>query len=657
MFRTQEATTSTTTASVPTPYSSGRVIRGLPHPLSRHDPISIGSDAGCDIVIDGADSVHAELRWDVETASWWVFDNPAPGATRHNGVPVEPKARLSERDWIEVAGVRIGFAAGQLKELDPDAPVGLRVTCRHVSATAGGKRRLTDISFQVVPGSFTSILGPSGGGKSTLIQRIAGLAPFEGEIRLNGHDIRTDANSILPLVAYLPQAVEDTLHGWMTVREAMADFARAHLATGYATDFGKVLKSVGLAGKIDERVSKLSGGEKRRLAFAIPLMRDPQLLLLDEPTAGLDPAMEEDIMDLLRDIADQGRTVICATHVLGCLDRCDSVLLLAPDGVPAFFGTPADALNHFCTTKWRDVYRSLQKKKFCSDLGLVPDDPEPRRLPSPVASATFYGTFDGILRRLIRAVSGSWRNLALFLGNPIGIAIVLLVACKSAFESTPGTVYFCMAVAMFWLGVSGAVRSLVSERIPRRCLDRMRGMHLVRYFTAHVAFAALSAFVQSFLFIVPLFLFKLGQKPFAIGAALPFWLILALVGVAGGCVGLFVSALSKKEIQAVWALPFVAILALFFSKPVLEGGSGEEPTGMLRVAEQIMPTLRPQLVLDTTMDWAKVGAGILREPPDLATANRENWRWFLLLAIGYPVVFLPIAFVLQNWRERQWDGR
>ena len=648
---------STTEASFSTVYSSGHVRSGLPYSLDNHGTISIGSDAGCDIVIEGADPVHAELLWDAEMNSWWLLDNPAPGETRRNGVPVEPRGRLREGDWIEIAGVRIGFTGGRLIELDPDKPVGLRVTCRHVSATAGGKQRLTDISFQSVPGSFTAILGPSGCGKSTLIQRIAGLAPFEGEIRLNGHDLRTDSLSLFPLVAYLPQAVEDTLHGWMTVSEAMNDFARVHLASGTAPDFGNLLKSVKLGGKMDERVSKLSGGEKRRLAFALALMRNPQLLLLDEPTAGLDPATEEGVMDSLREIADQGRTVICATHGLGCLDKCDSILLLTKDGAPAFFGSPTDALPSLNKANWLDVYRSLQDEDIRPSSGLVLDDPEPRGLPSPAAPATFSDTFIGTMVRLVRTMTESCRNFALFLGNPIGIAIVLLLSCKSAFESTPGTVYFCMSVAMFWLGVSGAVRSLVSERIPKRCLDRMRGMPLIRYFSAHVAFAALSSVSQSLLFLLPLFLFRLGHRPFAIGAALPFWLILALVGFAGGCVGLFVSALSKKELQAVWALPFVAILALFFSKPVLESGSGEEPTGALRSVEQAMPTLRPQTVLETTMDYAKVQAGIMREPQDLANENRKNWLWFLLLAFGYPIVFLPLAFVLQNWRERQWDGR
>lgn len=639
-------------------FVSGRILRLPSRPLSNHTPVSIGSDRGCDIVIEGADPHHAELRWNVNTSSWWLHDNPAPGPTIKNGKPVESE-ELREGDSIDIAGVRLRFSDERLVERDPAEPVGLRVTLRGVFATAGGKRRLSDVSFQVAPGSFTAVLGPSGGGKSTLIQRLAGLAPYDGDIRLNGHDLRTDAKKLLPLVAYLPQSVESSLHEEMTVLEAMSDFARTHLPPKSTPDLEKTLDLVGLTPSAfaELLVRLLSGGEKRRLALALALLRDPQLLLLDEPTSGLDPATEEGIMQLLRGIADRGRTVICATHVLGCLDLCDSVFILARGGVPAYFGAPTDALAHFGAASWLDVYRSLQGNlPERGGIGDTPTDPVPRALPAATPQASFGGTFAATLRRLVRAVTGSWRNSILFFGNPVGIAVVLLLACGSVFESDPDIVYFCMAVAMFWLGVSGSVRSLVAERVPKRCLDRMRGLPVARYFSSHVAFVGLSSLAQSFVFLVPLFLFRFAHPPFTIRAFVPFWLILTLVGFAGGCVGLFVSAFSKKELQAVWTLPFVAILALFLSKPVLEGPD-RKPEGALRAVEQAMPTLRPQTVLETTMDWSRVKAGELRKPQDLESQNREAWGWFLLLAISYPALFLPLAFAVQSWRERQWDGR
>ena len=640
-------------------YRSGRVVRGLPFSLDKRDAVTIGSDRGCNIVIDGADPLHAELTWDADAATWCLRDNPAPGSTRVNGTPVD-SVLIRPGDWFEVAGVRIGYSENMLKELDPEKPVGLRVTLRHVSATAGGKLRLDDISFQAHEGSFVALLGPSGCGKSTLIQRIAGLAPFEGDIRLNGHDVQTEKARLLPLVAYLPQSVEETLHADMTVHEAMQDFARCHLAANAAPSNEEKLKEVGLEGSDfpDKVVRELSGGQKRRLALALALMRNPQLLLLDEPTAGLDPAAEAGVMALLRKIADQGRTVLCATHVLGSLDMCDEVAVFAPGGRLAFTGTPGSALEFFGMKNWIDVYKSLDEGKWVEQSLDAPDDSEPRSLPAPPLAASFGGTFAATFRRLANAAR-SKRNAALFFGNPLGIAAVLLLACWSIFDGgNLGTVYFCMSVAMFWMGLSGTVRSLVAERVPKRCLDRMRGMPLAWYFSSHVAFAAATAAVQALLFALPVFVLKLGQKPFSVAAFPAFWVVLFLVGFAGGCVGLFVSALSKKELQAVWALPFIAVLALFLGKPVLEGGNGEKPTGVLRVVERAMPTFHTQNVLETTMDVERGMTSFTPEGVDeLPRSNASNWGWFALLAAGYPVLFLSLSFLFQNRRERQWDGR
>ena len=223
--------------------SAGRVLRGLPRSLDRHDPVSIGSDRGCDIVIEGADPHHAELRWDADEESWFVHDDPAPGQTLRNCTPIDT-SRMFEGDELEIAGVHIRFDGGNLRERTTTARVG--VSLHDVSAVAGGEIRLQNISFKAVPGTFAALLGPSGCGKSTLIQRIAGLAPFEGQILFNGHDLRTEAASLRPLMAYLPQAVEDTLHGDMTVREAWDDFVRCHLPSDAVPDFAAKLADVGL---------------------------------------------------------------------------------------------------------------------------------------------------------------------------------------------------------------------------------------------------------------------------------------------------------------------------------------------------------------------------------------------------------------------------
>ena len=211
-------------------------------------------------------------------------------------------------------------------------------------------------------------------------------------------------------------------------------------------------------------------------------------------------------------------------------------------------------------------------------------------------------------------------------------------------------VCFCMSVAMFWFGLSGSVRNLVSERVPKRCLERMRGMPLPRYFAAHVAFVAITTVVQTALFVVPIFLLRHDPNQFSQGAMPSFFLVLSLVGFSGGCVGLAVSAEAKKEIQAVWTLPFVAILALFLSKPVLESNENDKPTGTLHALECAMPTRYTQECL-----WEELAQFRVKNP-DRGKLLRAR-ESFLVLAVGYPLVFLPFAFWRQNRREKEWNGR
>ena len=700
--------------------SHGRVLSGLPYSLERHDTVSIGSDHGCGIEIEGADPHHADLCWDADAKAWFLHDDPAPGKTLLNNDPIV-RSRLFQNDVFQIAGVRLLFAGKTVSEPDPGSLSGICVTVLDLTASAkdsdaegGWKTLLKDISFRVPEGSFTAILGPSGGGKSTLIQRLAGFpmnGKVEGEILFNGHGLSVGDVKLLRHVAYLPQAVDETLHGDLSVRETMESFVRRHFARGDRPDFADALDSVELKWSdfADKRIRKLSGGQKRRLALALELLRNPKLLLLDEPTAGLDPAAEADVMALLRRLSGQGKTVLCATHVLGSLDMCRDVLVLGKDGRIAFHGKPRDALGHFGAGDWLEVYRKLAKGDWRPQEPTNPGRPPQRDLPKVGPIASFRDSFFATLGRLGHSVLSKWNPL-LFAGVPVVVSVLLLFACNSLLDKGEvETVYFCMTVAMFWFGLSGTFRNLVSERVPKRCLDRLRGMPLGRYFAAHVAFALLSSFVQSLLFVLPVFIWRLGHAPDYTFHAFPaFWFDLGLVGFSGGCIGLVVSAFATKELYAAWALPLVAIPALFLSKPVLGYDFGSKPEQPLRAIECIMPTLCPQLLLDSSMRRAKVYF-VLPDPKDLhnargadgmpmsvAEAQRESvaeWekrpvrikqgtgaivldehgnpvlepsesdnhvrdvlRFFALVG-GYAVLGLFCAFRFQNWRERQWDGR
>lgn len=688
------------------------------------DEFLFGSDPGClrAIKIEGVagiDPCHAKLIWNPNEWAWHLVDDPAPGKTYLNGDPVDG-GRLHEGDEIGIAGVRFRFSrksdnVWEVAEIKDKAREGVRLDVKGLTAEikdADGdgkwKTLLKDVTFKVEPNSFTAILGPSGCGKSTLIQRLAGFplkGNLEGDIWLDGNHIlqngnhasfdKSDSNCI---VAYLPQSVEDMFYDDMSVAATMENFAQCHLSKACDEDcFIAALDEVGLQWKdiALKPVKNLSGGQKRRLALALELMRKPRLLLLDEPTAGLDPAAEADIMEMLRRISWRGRTILCATHVLGSLDKCRNVLVMSEGGCVKFHGTEEDARAYFRNMNWLGIYRDL--------TGAKADDKSPSATSTKSVKdiKTAGGGFCATLCRLIRSAC-CCPNLFLFVGGPFVVSVLLLWACGNMLDNREtGTFYFCMTVAMFWFGLTGTFRSLVSERVPKRCLDRMRGIPLWLYFTAHAAFAFICSFAQSLLFVLPIFLVRLGHAPeFTFYAFPAFWFDLGLVGFSGGCVGLVVSAWMKKELHAALVLPLVAIPVLFMSKPVLESGSDTKPRGILRVIECNMPTLYPQTVLETTMERAKV-YHVMPDPKylngisleDAQHRSVENWEhrpekrdkttgevvrgtngdavlgesWadkhasnvsrFISLMMRYAIFWLILAFLGQYHRERQWDGR
>jgi ABC-type multidrug transport system ATPase subunit len=536
--------------------AAGGVLSRMPYVLKHRKPVGIGSAEGREIRIAGIDPHHAELRWNSSRGTWMLYDDPAPGKTCLNGREVgENGAELQPDDRIEIAGVCLRYDGHQLSLEGSGQATGVCVRIRVKKVIAGKQERLRDVSFDAPEGTFTVLLGPSGCGKSTLLQRIAGLGDYEGQIRFNGHEMREGKETLRQYVAYLPQAVEATLHEELAVGAVLEDYAQTHLAAG-VPDWAEVLKEVELISTeelLKKRTGELSGGQKRRLALAMELLRKPKVLLLDEPTAGLDPAAAAGIMKLLRKLANQGRTVLCSTHVLFGLERCHQICVLASmgrqdGGRQVFCGTPKEMRDWVRGDKgsgspWiprlLKVYSQLQE-------GVVEASPEVEEkgmpvkgeLPEVPAVAGGGRAFRGTWRRLLLNVC-SKSNLALFLGIPAMVGLVLGWACGRMFGEggDQSTVCFCLAVAAFWLGLSGTVRGLVSERVPKRCLDWMRGVPSMSYFGAHVAQAWTGAAVQSGVLAGVVFWMRSDPVWFAWEAMPVFWWVLGWVAFAGGVRG------------------------------------------------------------------------------------------------------------------------
>lgn len=201
-----------------------------------------------------------------------------------------------------------------------------------------GSIALDGISLAAAAGEVLGLLGPNGAGKTTLVESIAGLIrPDSGSILLAGTPIDREGRRRIGVAM---QAA--TLQDAISPREALALFARLY---GVKSSIDELLASVGLTDKADAHFATLSGGQKQKLNLALALINDPLLVLLDEPTAGLDPAARQDLLASIRRLADQGRAVLLTTHDLDEAERvCDRVAIV-DHGQMVACGAPSELIG------------------------------------------------------------------------------------------------------------------------------------------------------------------------------------------------------------------------------------------------------------------------------------------------------------------------
>ena len=204
------------------------------------------------------------------------------------------------------------------------------ISVQNLSKRFGGLQAVDRISFEVAQGELFGFLGPNGAGKTTTISMISGLLrPDEGNVTIGEYDLWNSPQRAKRQIGLVPQEV--ALYEEFTAREnlqfwgGLYDLPRAELKQS----IDKILQRVGLAERAREPVSRFSGGMKRRLNLAAGLVHQPRVLLLDEPTVGIDPQARNAILEIIRDIARQGTTIVFTTHHLEEAEKlCDRIAIM-----------------------------------------------------------------------------------------------------------------------------------------------------------------------------------------------------------------------------------------------------------------------------------------------------------------------------------------
>jgi ABC transport system ATP-binding/permease protein len=333
-------------------------------PLSVHfgqkEKITLGRDAGNEVSLDSplVSRFHAQIERVGQR--YRVIDLRSANGTFVNDKRVEGEVWLQAEDTIRIGPYR--FVMGRDSLMRHDDTRGLRVEITGLNKwVRKDLNLLKNLSLLFQPREFVVVVGQSGGGKSTLVDAVAGYRPAtHGHVLVNGIDVYKNFDAIRNEIGFVPQ--RDIIHMELTVWQALDYAARLRMPpdTTQAERHKRmmeVLEDLDLVHRKDVQISGLSGGQQKRVSIGVELLTSPGLFFLDEPTSGLDPGTETALMQLMRRLADRGRTIILITHATKNVMLADKVVFLARGGYLAWFGPPDEALEYF------DQYRSERDRR------------------------------------------------------------------------------------------------------------------------------------------------------------------------------------------------------------------------------------------------------------------------------------------------------
>lgn len=579
--------------------------------------VSVGRDPSNDVVLDSPMVSRFHAQVERVGKRFRVRDLNSSNGTYVNGERLTAERWLNESDTIRVGPNRFVIGAESLAQFDDSNDI--RVDVRGLNKWVRPDLNiLQDISLALQPREFVVVVGQSGGGKSTLVDAIAGYRPAtHGQVTVNGVDVYKQFDSIRNIIGYVPQ--KDIIHNELTVYEALDYAAQLRMPPDTSKDerhqrIIEVLQELDLEHRQEVQISGLSGGQQKRVSIGVELLTKPGLFFLDEPSSGLDPGTETALMQLMRRLADQGRTIVLITHATKNVLLADKVVFLARGGYLAWYGPPDEALAYFdhfrserdqrarpiefddiyalladssngSPQKWAERYRQhpayltyvvgpLQEDGGGAGLGEAAARAAHPIVQSARKQVSALRQFLILSARNIKILTRDRFSLALMLAAAplVGLLdVILSVLLPSApFDFNDGSMptvlitMFLLAVYGVMVGGLSQMREIVKEgEIYRR--ERLVNLKILPYVLSKVWVAALFALYQAAAYtIIHYIAFRM---PGGVLEFLMIYVTLALATMAGMMIGLFASALAPSANAA----PMLVIL--FMLPQIVLGGA------------------------------------------------------------------------------------
>ena len=558
--------------------------------------VRIGRAADNDVVVDDliVSRHHAELRAHPD-GGHEIVDLESHNGTYLNGRAVT-RALLGPRDVVGIGHFAFCLVDGRLQEYVDTGEVSLDVQGLTVAVDHGRKILLDHVSFPVGEKCLLAVVGPSGAGKSTLLNALTGQRPAEhGTVLYDGRDLYRDYAELRQRIGLVPQ--DDILHVQLTVRSALTYAAELRFPEDTAKAerrrrVDEVIRELGLEQRAEQPVHSLSGGQRKRVSVALELLTKPSLLFLDEPTSGLDPGMDRSVMNMLRGLADDGRTVIVVTHSVLSLDVCDRLLVLAPGGRTAYFGPPGDALGFFGFDEWPEAFEAFEgdtgrdwageyrasslHRKYIVNSSAQPVVPRsgPVATAPPPRPRSWGAQFSTLVRRYTAALAADRTFLAIMIGLPFVMgAMVRAVAGHKLTADTATDVLLLLCVGGVLAGMANAVRELVKERViyqRERAVGLSRSAYVMSKVVVLGTITVLQAIVLTQVGLAGVGLNAPGGRGVLMPPLLEITVAVAVLSFTAMMLGLLISALVRKEEVTMPLLVLLTVVQVVFCGTLLK---------------------------------------------------------------------------------------
>ena len=557
---------------------------------------------------DGGETDALTLEY--ENSSWHLARIGVEGLLL-NGKSVREETPLRFDDWLQVGSARFIFEGSGLlySARSRGGTLSIAIDERTVRSAAKTVTLLKDINLEIEPGEMVMILGGSGAGKSTFVNAVTGYEKARATITESGIDYYRQYDQVKHRIGFVPQ--ENLMREEDTVLMTVSNAADLRLPASMTPEeknrrIRMVLETFGLTGRENTLVSKLSGGQKKRLSICTEFVSSPNLFILDEPDSGLDGIMARELMENLRLIACQGKIVLVITHAPDRVAHLfDKVIVLAKGtethvGQLAFYGGIREAKEFFDTDSLENVvkrinavneggegradeyiekYRSWSLQRDSRKSGSFREagrEEAPEGAPAAGEQDIRYRNrlqqipiFLGKhLRMFIN--EGNWKVLPL---SGIIAYLVVYVIGPRMFINMEGTAYaaFAIACVSLWNGVFNSIQAVCKERgIIKR--EHRAGLHISSYLASHMIYQAGICFIQVVMTLIVFLVFRVHLPS---GSAvtgsflLDLGITMFLVTFCSDMLGLMISCIVHSTTAAMTVMPFVLIVQLIFANFVI----------------------------------------------------------------------------------------